>query len=329
MRSRRRVLAAVAGVAVAFLTAGLVAGSRLTSPADAAARKAPPKASYVTVPVELRTIDSQVVTRADSSYEDATDIELSGSGPAIVTGLVPEAGTKLEAGKPFLEVTGRPVIALEGVLPMYRGLRPGMKGPDVEQLERALRKLGLDPGKVDGRFDSRTSDAIEKLYDRAGYDPPRADTGARQAAKAAREEVENAEEDVQRARKALQDARKGPGRTARVEAENAVHEAERALADARRAKDPRAIAEAEDRLRLAKARLADLLRTPDTSTERSALAEARERLASARKRRADAEEAADTPLPSAEVVYVDQLPRRIDDVEVERGDKASGVVMSI
>jgi hypothetical protein len=42
----------------------------------------------------------------------------------------------------------------------------------------------------------------------------------------------------------------------------------------------------------------------------------------------EAEFKAGTPLPVSEVVYVKTLPRRVDDVKVERGGTVNGVVMS-
>jgi hypothetical protein len=52
MRSRSRTLAGVTGIAVVALGAGVFAGTRITSPEDAAAQVAPPESSAVTVPVE-------------------------------------------------------------------------------------------------------------------------------------------------------------------------------------------------------------------------------------------------------------------------------------
>ena len=62
-KSRRRVLVGVSTVAALSLGVGVAAGSRITSPEDAAAKTAPPKASQITVPVEKKALASKVVAR--------------------------------------------------------------------------------------------------------------------------------------------------------------------------------------------------------------------------------------------------------------------------
>lgn len=220
--TRSKALAGVAGVAVVSLAAGLYFGSRLTSPADAAARVEPPEAGDVTVEVEHRVLRSEVVGRGDASYAGAVSVklELTAGGRAVVTGQVPKEGSQVDEGDVLLEVVGRPVIALQGVLPMYRSLEVGMSGPDVEQLEQTLSRLGIDPGTVDDEYDLGTAAAVRALYDRAGYPAPEP-TGPK---------------------------RRGQTRT---------------------------------------------------------------------------------PLPSAEVVYISSLPRRVDDVKVSRGGEVTGPVMSV
>jgi peptidoglycan hydrolase-like protein with peptidoglycan-binding domain len=98
------------------------------------------------------------------------------SGPRVVTTL-PDSGAELDEGGALLTVSGRPVFLLGGDRPSYRDLGPGVQGPDVEQLEAALDRLGLRPGAVDGRYDPATGRAVMQLYRRAGFDPVVATTG--------------------------------------------------------------------------------------------------------------------------------------------------------
>jgi peptidoglycan hydrolase-like protein with peptidoglycan-binding domain len=247
----------------------------------------------------------------------------------VVTGQVPKVGSTIREGKPLLEITGRPVIALAGVLPMYRSLRPGLRGPDVRQLEQTLQRLGHDPGTVDDLYDARTATAVAALFRAAGYEPPETDEQLRQAVDRAKQQVQSASSSVTQAQRALDRAGAGPTMAQRVQADNAVREAELALAEARRSGNAQAITRAEDQLRLARAQRDDLYAGRDTSAERSALSDARKRLADARSELADAEEAAGTPLPVSEVVYVKSLPRRVDDVNVSRGSVVNGAVMSV
>jgi peptidoglycan hydrolase-like protein with peptidoglycan-binding domain len=283
-KSRRRVLVGVSTVAALSLGVGVAAGSRITSPEDAAAKTAPPKASQITVPVEKRALASKVVARGDTSFDGAVNIRVETSGlttPAVVTGKVPTVGSTLKEGKALLEIAGRPVIGLAGVLPMYRSLAPGSKGPDVLQLEQTLDRLGFDPGTVDSKYDSNTAHAVEELYQAAGYDAP--------------EPGEQLTEAVDRAKKNVDQLK------------NALRQAERALKQAKAAPSPG---------------------KKDLSVEQGAVNDAKAALDDAEDALADARSKAGTPLPVSEVVFVKTLPRRVDDVKVERGGTVNGVVMS-
>ncbi|HKC03586.1 MAG TPA: peptidoglycan-binding protein, partial [Sphingomicrobium sp.] len=66
---------------------------------------------------------------------------------------------------------GRPVFVLRGETPAFRDMAPGTSGGDVRQLEEALARLGFDPGTVDGNYDQKTSAAVERWYQKAGWDP--------------------------------------------------------------------------------------------------------------------------------------------------------------
>jgi peptidoglycan hydrolase-like protein with peptidoglycan-binding domain len=280
-KSRRRVLVGVSAVATVSLGVGVAAGSRITSPEDAAARTAAPKASQITVPVVKKALSSKVIGRGDASFDGAVNIRVETSGlttAPIVTGKVPAVGSTITEGKALLEITGRPVIGLAGVLPMYRTLTPGSKGPDVLQLEQTLNRLGLDPGDVDDEYDADTSEAVERLYEKAGYDAPEPDERLTQAVDAAKKNVDAAKNQLRQARAQLKQAK------------------------------------------AAKAR--------DTSVQQGAVDDAEQNLADAQDALAEAKFKAGTPLPVSEIVYVKTLPRRVDDVKVERGGTVNGVVMS-
>jgi peptidoglycan hydrolase-like protein with peptidoglycan-binding domain len=280
-KSRRRVLVGVSAVAAVSLGVGVAAGSRITSPEDAAAKTAAPKASQITVPVEKKALSSKVVGRGDASFDGAVNIRVETSGlttPAIVTGKVPTVGSTITEGKALLEITGRPVIGLAGGLPMYRTLSPGSQGPDVLQLEQTLDRLGLDPGTVDDEYDTDTAQAVERLYEKAGYDAPEPDERLTQAVDAAKKQVDAAKNQLRQAKAQL-----------------------------KQAKDAKA---------------------KDTSVQQGAVDDAEENLAEAQEAKNAADFKAGTPLPVSEVVYVKTLPRRVDDVKVERGGTVNGVVMS-
>jgi multidrug efflux pump subunit AcrA (membrane-fusion protein) len=332
IRSRRRTLLVIAGVALAALVLGLFAGTRIQSTADAASRVGPPDASAITVPVEQRLLETQVVTRGDVAFAGATEVSLEFGDlgtPPVITGQVPERGDELAEGEPLLEVIGRPVIALEGELPMYRSLRPGMRGPDVTQLKETLRRLGYNPGPNDDRYTVDTGRAVAQLFQDAGYEPPQADGDTSAAVSGAREAVDLAEDALVAAQAALDAAGDGPSRSERITAQHRVDVAERQLDEARDSGDQAAIDDAEVELALAEAELEALLAPPDTSAERAARDAARSELRDARDALADAQLAAGTPLPASEIFYLPSLPRRVDDVAVGRGDLAEEVLMSV
>ena len=172
---RRRTLAFVVVGAVVAAGLGFVAGRSIKSPADAAAE--PPEASLITVPVELRELASNVITRGDAHREQSKQISIDSSagaaigGAAVVTALSVQVGDLLEEGSVLVEITERPVIALGGELPMFRNLGPGSQGDDVTQLQEALVRIGINVS-VDGMYGELTERAVEQLYARIGYPAP-------------------------------------------------------------------------------------------------------------------------------------------------------------
>ncbi|MEK7784865.1 MAG: peptidoglycan-binding domain-containing protein, partial [Chloroflexota bacterium] len=151
-----------------------VAASRIISPAEAAARTAPPTPSPILVPVEERVLTSDIVTRGTARFGLPQTISLIPSAlkPQIgVISTLPLRNTQLEEGDVILTASGRPVFILQGDAPAYRDLVPGNSGEDVHQLEQALKRLGFDPGVVDKTYDEQTSVAVTAWYDSAGWEP--------------------------------------------------------------------------------------------------------------------------------------------------------------
>ncbi|WP_018654124.1 peptidoglycan-binding domain-containing protein [Actinomadura flavalba] len=94
-------------------------------------------------------------------------------GDPVVTALPIKQGRRVGEGQVVMEVSGRPVILLVGRLPAYRDILPNASGPDVEQLQAALSRLGiLGGGAARGRFDAVTRMAVYRLYRQRGYPPP-------------------------------------------------------------------------------------------------------------------------------------------------------------
>lgn len=81
---------------------------------------------------------------------------------------VPESGKGIGAGQRLLDVAGQPVFVLDGDIPMYRALSLGTEGPDVGQLQTALRGLGYDVDDDEGNFGRSTAWALVDLFDSQG-----------------------------------------------------------------------------------------------------------------------------------------------------------------
>ena len=150
--NRRTVGAALVGVVV-LACAGWAAASQIRSPAQIAADTAAPKASLISVPVERRSLATEVIVRGTVRYGKPQAIALPVSGLKSNTQVVSrpaQRDAQLRDGAVAMTVSGRPVFVLQGQTPMHRDLGPGDGGTDVMQLERALARLGHHPGPSTG-----------------------------------------------------------------------------------------------------------------------------------------------------------------------------------
>lgn len=357
-RTGNRTILVLAAVAVVALVAGLGLSRLVVNPADAAARTRPPEAGPITVPVERRTLSNDVTMRGDATSDNAVDlrVETADLGErAVVTGRVPEVGATLDAGSVALEIAGRPTIVLPSQLPAYRTLRAGVSGPDVAQLKAALGALGIAAGNpASDTYDAATAAGVVALYQRAGYPAPTAGTDAADALRSAEEGMRTAQADVLSAENALARASRGATTPSQIaEADARVRAAARARDTAQvaaddlnnRCADPvnppedcsasartgaqKAVEDAQDQIGVAAAQRAELDARTDTSLEQGTLNAARQTLTEAKSTLTKAREATLTPLPASEIVYVETLPRRVDNVKVRRGGTVEGPVMSV
>ncbi len=322
-------------IAIVALIGGLLIGHFITSPADAANNAKAPDPGLITVPVEYGKLSNDVTIRSDISFADSVDVKLdtsSFSGAAIVTGQVPAVGTELKALSIVAEISGRPVFVLPGELPSYRTLRIGVSGPDVLQLKQALASVGIAAGDVNNNvFDQALADGIATLYAQVGYPLPPNDEGADANFRAAQQAVTDAQSNVNSAQNAYNNASSGNvDPVALKRADNAVAQAQRELASAEG--DPSRADEVpglKDALALTQLERDQLFADPDTSAEWAALESARAGLTSAEESLADAREAIQPHLPSSEVLYLTQLPRLVNEVNISRGSAPEGVAMSV
>lgn len=172
---RQRVFIGAASVATLVSVGALVASTWIKSPAQQLADQGAPGASVLTAPVSRQVLAKTVAVRGTVVAGGAISVQptvAQGAAALVVTGLPKKVGSQLAAGDVLAQVSGRPVIALPGELPAYRDLKPGDKGPDVAQLQRALKQLGYTDGDESGAFGPGTKTAIAGLYQHLGFDPP-------------------------------------------------------------------------------------------------------------------------------------------------------------
>jgi peptidoglycan hydrolase-like protein with peptidoglycan-binding domain len=175
MASKRvNVLWTVLGLVGGMALGAWYAGSGIQSPGEVAARTAPPEPSLILVPVESRVLSIDVVTRGTIRFGLPQPISIAPSAVKGGIGLIatlPRPNTAFQEGNVIMSLSGRPVFVLRGATPAHRDMLPGTNGGDVQQLEEALKRLGFDPGRVDGIYDQQTSAAVERWYRKAGWEP--------------------------------------------------------------------------------------------------------------------------------------------------------------
>ncbi|HMR50445.1 MAG TPA: hypothetical protein PKE40_14670 [Arachnia sp.] len=168
----RRAFVVLVVVAVAAMLVGVALGRMVRSPAQQLADAEPPALSVITAEVTERELAGEVVSRGTIAIGRTVSVGpvTSSSTLSVITGVAVEPGATVKAGAPLLEVSGRPVLLLQGEFPAYRDLRPGDEGPDAAMLNQALASLTLSSGAGD-EFTAETSEGLAKLYRGAGYEP--------------------------------------------------------------------------------------------------------------------------------------------------------------
>ncbi|MCY0947541.1 peptidoglycan-binding protein [Streptomyces antarcticus] len=304
MSRRRAWVAAVAVGAVLLSGAGVAASLVIKSPAQTAAEAGPPPLDVLVAQVEKRVLRDTVIVRGTVTSAQSLQVTpavAGGEGAAtpVVTKVAVRQGDRVDAGKVLLEVSGRPVFALPGGLPVYRDLKPGATGDDVKQVQKALSGLGHGTGSDRaGRFGAGTKAALGSFYRSIGYDPLPAVADRGEAVRAAEDAVTSGERSLEDARSAATAvgtaAPAGPGAAPPGQGGKGAGGAKGSGQDA-----ARAVNRASEDLR-----------------------RARERLAEARA-------AAGPMLPAGEVVFLESFPARADSVAVRPGSPVSGAALSL
>lgn len=173
VRSRKALAVGGSVAIVALLAGGWGLAHAFESPAQREAAATAPSPLPVTSEVRVGDLTRRITFRATVGRTGLMSVALPSPAaePAYVTGEPTSPGAPVTAGQVVTEVNGRPVFAVTGGFPFYRELRRDDTGPDVRQLQAALRDAGI-PTTVDGVFGAGTERSLAALYSRTGHAPP-------------------------------------------------------------------------------------------------------------------------------------------------------------
>jgi peptidoglycan hydrolase-like protein with peptidoglycan-binding domain len=154
--NRRTVL--VTGSAV------LVAAAAGVATVGLGGHDAPPPARDTGLPPATATVTRTTLTQTqdvNGTLGHGTPTPVAASGPGTITWL-PRPGAVIDRGRPVYKRDDLPVPLLLGGLPLYRELRPGLTGADVEEVEANLAALGYTGLTVDSTYTAATASAVRR-----------------------------------------------------------------------------------------------------------------------------------------------------------------------
>lgn len=124
-----------------------------------------PQAQQATATVTTGKI-SHTLNATLISVPETTQL-VSAEGMATRNGIA--KGAVASEGSVLGVIQERPVILLQGPIPMFRALGRGSQGSDVNQLQEALRRLGFKVSDTAGSFGPTTATAVSSFYDKIGF----------------------------------------------------------------------------------------------------------------------------------------------------------------
>lgn len=161
----RRMWFAAAAVCALVITGGVVVTTALAAPAVASSEEQAPAS---TAPIELGTLAGTRTVSGVLDYTDTRDLP-AGTGGTLTH--LPDPGSQIGQGGELYRVDNIPVFLLHGALPAWRAFAQGMDaGPDIAQLERALKELGFFSGEPDEKFTWATAQAIRAWQKATGQE---------------------------------------------------------------------------------------------------------------------------------------------------------------
>ncbi|MFZ4658440.1 MAG: peptidoglycan-binding protein [Caldilineaceae bacterium] len=350
MRKQRLLtLFSVLALVILVSVGSWIAGANIQSPAEIAARTAPPEPSPILFPIETRPLSAVIITRGTARFGAPQSLSLVPSTLKADVGVIttlPIRGAQLQEGAQLLTVSGRPVFILQGAVPTFRDLGPGVNGDDVRQLEEALQRLGFHPGPADTVYDEQTGTAVTAWYTANGWEPfgPTDEQLAR---------LRTLEQEFTVAQNEL-DAADDAVATARITIDAATATANSANQVARREVSAKSVL--RDQIRANGQATAEEIANADADLEAAQLAQTATQLEGDRalqdannalrvaERAATVAQSALVQLssdlerlrsktgiqvPADEIVFTPSVPVRVEQIDVSIGDAASGPVLIV
>ena len=59
---------------------------------------------------------------------------------------------------------------MEGAVPAFRTMRPGMSGADVDELQASLGRVSCDTSADEGVYGDATKECVTRMYEALGYE---------------------------------------------------------------------------------------------------------------------------------------------------------------
>lgn len=322
--SRRKISRWAIGFTAAVALLGIGSATTflfLHQPVTAESQK--PAKTDLTETVEKRALVSKVVTRGTVTSVGATDVSCvpsSAGTQAKVFTKTPEKGKALNEGDALAAVNGRPVLVMQGAAPAFRDMLPGTTGPDVEQLQAALGRLGHSITDKAGTLGPSTQAALTKLYTNAGFVATAPTPEQANQLRQAQDTAADAESAVTKADLALKEAKKGPPKSQVLGAKQRVADAERQFADA----PPELKEKAGQDLEIARASYDEMIKGADVAGPTAAYQDAVKARDRAKDALAQISSTTGTSVPYCEIVFLPSLPASVAQAQTSLDPAGSG-----
>lgn len=150
-----------------LLVAALTAGVAVTTLGVKATldRERTPAQPTLTTTIAKQTLRHTVTGTLETIAHDVFSVP--GEGMVTRDGLA--AGNEIGEGGVIGYIEERPVLLLQGDIPAYRTLTPGVNGQDVTQLQNALKRLGYAIYDREGSYGDSTALALFRFLRQLGF----------------------------------------------------------------------------------------------------------------------------------------------------------------